>query len=73
VAFHHDPAAHELDRFSPLAAVHAANALVHAADDGGEADPPAIPRKLDRRYLKRLRCVQRLPTWRELATSPAAV
>jgi putative nucleotidyltransferase with HDIG domain len=71
VAFHHDPAAHELERFSPLAAVHAANALVHAADEGVEADPQVMPRKLDRRYLERLRCIHRLSAWRDLASNVA--
>jgi HD-like signal output (HDOD) protein len=69
VAFHHDPAAHEVDRFSPLTAVHAANALIHAIDEPVDSDPPAPPRKLDRRYLERLRCVQRVPAWREMAGS----
>jgi putative nucleotidyltransferase with HDIG domain len=72
VAFHHDPAAHELDRFSPLTAVHVANALMHAADEGAEADSLATPRKLDRRYLERLRCIQRLPVWREIAAATTA-
>ncbi len=65
VALHHDPASHQLDRFSPLTAVHAANALVHALDDG-ETDATSL-RKLDQRYLERLRVAQRLPVWRELA------
>jgi putative nucleotidyltransferase with HDIG domain len=72
VAFHHDPAAHELDRFSPLTAVHAANALVHGRDEPGDADGPAPPRKLDRRYLERLRCIQRVPAWQEFAAAMTA-
>ena len=65
VAFHHDPAAHELDRFSPLAAVHVANALVHARDEPDGGRP--TPRKLDVRYLERLRVKQRLAAWREIS------
>jgi putative nucleotidyltransferase with HDIG domain len=72
VAFHHDPAAHELDRFTPLAAVHVANALIHALEEPGEGDPLAMPRKLDRRYLDRIRATQRLNRWRELAMGMAA-
>jgi putative nucleotidyltransferase with HDIG domain len=68
VAFHHDPAAHELDRFAPLAAVHVANALVHGADESSSEDGgPAPLRKLDMRYLDRLRATHRLPEWRRLA------
>jgi HD-like signal output (HDOD) protein len=67
VAFHHDPSAHEVNRFSPLAAVHVANALVHAAN-GSDGDAEASqPRKLDVRYLERLRCIQRVSAWRSMA------
>lgn len=66
VAFHHDPAAHEMNRFSPLAAVHAANALVHAVDEP-EAEQSS-PRKLDMRYLDRLRVTQRLADWRQMSS-----
>jgi putative nucleotidyltransferase with HDIG domain len=71
VAFHHDPAAHELSRFSPLAAVHSANALVHASDDA-TSDAESSSRKLDRRYLERLRLTHRLPAWREIAAEMTA-
>jgi HD-like signal output (HDOD) protein len=70
VAFHHDPAAHEVHRFSPLAAVHAANALVHVIDEPEEEQ--STPRKLDMRYLDRLRVTQRLSTWRELSAEMMA-
>jgi putative nucleotidyltransferase with HDIG domain len=74
VAFHHDPAAHEVNRFSPLAAVHVANSLIHALDESEVDGEPAAPRKLDFQFLERLRCVQRVPAWRSLAaemTAPA--
>jgi putative nucleotidyltransferase with HDIG domain len=67
VAFHHDPASHELDRFSPMSAVHVANALIHALDEDD-----ATPRKLDVRYLDRLRMKQRLGAWQELADEMTA-
>ncbi|HYO24570.1 MAG TPA: response regulator [Lacipirellulaceae bacterium] len=71
VAFHHDPSAHEPAGFSPLTAVHVANALVHAAEDGDlEADLLAAPpRKLDVPYLRAMRCIQRLPAWRDAAAA----
>jgi putative nucleotidyltransferase with HDIG domain len=70
VAFHHDPAAHALSRFAPLAAVHVANALVHAADEP-DVETASL-RKLDMRYLERLRVPQRLPPWRALANEMTA-
>ena len=72
VAFHHDPAAHEVNRFSPLAAVHAANALIHALDEGDGVGEFAMPRKLDVQFLERLRCVHRVPAWRALAAEMTA-
>ncbi len=71
VAFHHEPSAHNVDRFSPLTAVHVANALVHAADNPAESDD-APPPKLDMAYLARLGCTQRLPAWREAASASLA-
>jgi putative nucleotidyltransferase with HDIG domain len=68
VAFHHDPASHELDRFSPMSAVHVANALIHAVDEDD-----ATPRKLDVRYLDCLRMKQRLGAWQELANEMTAM
>jgi hypothetical protein len=49
-----------------------ANALIHALEEPGEGDPLAMPRKLDRRYLDRIRATQRLNRWRELAMGMAA-
>jgi len=70
VALHHDPSAHEVHKFSPLTAVHVANALAHA--DGEAHDGAASLRtvaKLDKRYLSRLRCERRLKDWQELAAA----
>jgi putative nucleotidyltransferase with HDIG domain len=70
VALHHDPSSHDISQFTPLTAVHVANALVHL---GGEPlDAPMTLRttaKLDRRYLSRLRCERRLRDWQELAAA----
>lgn len=68
VALHHDPGAHESNRFTPLTAVHAANALVHGAEAAGAGSS-----RVDRRYLKQIRCDQRWPQWRRLAESKGAV
>jgi putative nucleotidyltransferase with HDIG domain len=68
VALHHDPSAHEVNKFSPLTAVHVANALVQLGDDSGEAGSRRLG-KLDRRYLSRLKCDRRLRDWRELAAA----
>ncbi len=72
VALHHDPSAHEGTDFSPLTAVHVANALVHATVEGNE-DPESLrmAAKYDQRYLARLRCERRLAEWEEIAASMA--
>ena len=70
VALHHDPSAHDIAQFTPLTAVHVANALVHL--DGDLFDAPTSLRttaKLDRRYIARLRCERRLNAWQELAAA----
>ncbi len=70
VALHHDPSSHDISQFTPLTAVHVANALVHLS--GEPLDAPTSLRttaKLDRRYLSRLRCERRLRDWQELAAA----
>ena len=67
VALHHEPSDHDVSRFTPLTAVHAANALVHA---GGLGDHDALASdstKLDRKYLARIRCDRRLDEWQQVA------
>ena len=60
VAFHHDPAAHEVDRFSPLTAVHVANALVHADRRGESKIRESLPHRAAQATIaatsRRLRC-----------------
>jgi len=75
VALHHDPRSHETARFTPLSAVHAANALVHAAavyDDAVDGNELVAP-KLDRQYLTQIRCLQRVEEWRKLVALPVPI
>ena len=57
VAFHHTPEKSSHQVFSPLTAVHVANALEHEID-GGEAS-------LNEEYLEKIGVVNRLDAWRE--------
>lgn len=61
VAFHHAPAANGLRAFSPLTAVHVANALEHALAQPEDAEQPL---ELDAEYLATLGLEHRLDTWR---------
>ena len=64
VAFHHTPAEHEGEAFSPLTAVHVADSLckeLRSTERGGTDFHPDIG------YLERLGLANRLPIWRELA------
>jgi len=63
VAFHHEPAACALRAFAPLTAVHAADALLHAAVDG----PDSAEAHLDTEFLAAADCSTRLPAWQEIA------
>jgi putative nucleotidyltransferase with HDIG domain len=62
VAFHHHPSEGIEAEFSPLTAVHCADALCHACS-GPE---PGQPARLDRTYLERLGLADREIAWREL-------
>ena len=62
LAFHHAPAASLNERFSPVTAVHAANALVHEADAAG--GPPASA-GLDQDHLTKLGLADRVNVWRK--------
>lgn len=66
LAFHHCPNECLADTFTPLTAVHVANALEHEADHVAE-DRDASP--LDSDYLARIGLAERLPVWRELYQS----
>jgi HD-like signal output (HDOD) protein len=63
VAFHHEPARSEKAGFTPVAAVHVANALVHetSADTQGLAIS-----SLDQEYLKARGWENRVEIWRRV-------
>jgi HD-like signal output (HDOD) protein len=63
IALHHQPALAMDKTFTPLTAVHVANALGHA-NEGAEW-PPAV----DRQYLAELGLVDRLEVWRREVAS----
>lgn len=65
VAFHHDPRVVDATNFSPLTAVHVANALVHGRKEDGTFE--ADPLKIDRKHLTRIKCENRLTEWAHLA------
>ncbi len=60
IAFHHHPSRSLNKAFSPLTAVHAANALVHAQQDGSSGTPE---NKLDLNYLGELGLRESLAAW----------
>jgi HD-like signal output (HDOD) protein/ActR/RegA family two-component response regulator len=61
LAFHHYPSACPDQRFSPLTAVHIANALVHTEDSTEAGGSLAA---LDSAYVAQLGLSERLATWR---------
>jgi len=63
IALHHHPSLSCSDGFSPLTAVHIANALLHTGQD----QPTAV----DAKYLERLKLADRLSDWRETLLKPA--
>lgn len=64
IALHHDPLRSVNAGFSPLTAVHVANALRKGPSD------PAACGGLDLEYLGRLARADRIAAWQELMTSP---
>lgn len=64
IYLHHAPSAREAEGFTPLAAVHIANAFLH---HHGEWDDAAFYALLDRTYIERLGMLERIPVWREMA------
>jgi len=63
IAFHHRPSECVADTFTPLTAVHVANALDHEADDAAEDRDRS---RLDTDYLTGMGLAKRLSPWREL-------
>lgn len=68
VAYHHVPLAAATVPFSPLTAVHVANAL--SAEAGDTATVPMANARLDQAYLQRGSWNDRLPHWRERCRQP---
>jgi HD-like signal output (HDOD) protein len=66
IALHHTPSASANKIFSPLTAVHAADALLQQQ---GKEDEPALP-QIDSRYLEELRLSDRLKVWRGCLPKP---
>ncbi len=62
LAFHHYPAKHLGQGFSPLTAVHVANALAHEMHS---TEPAAVPTLVDIEYLAALGFTERLSAWQE--------
>src|SRR5438105_388939 len=62
VALHHAPRANALESFSPLTAVHVANALQHELDPENEG---LVRSSLDEDYLEALDLTEQLPGWRK--------
>ncbi len=63
LAFHHEPASCRGQGFSPLLAVHVANAL---EQEGGRSEIRGIPPQIDRDYLTKMDLAGRLPAWEEV-------
>jgi putative nucleotidyltransferase with HDIG domain len=74
VAYHHDPSALPNPQFTPLAAVHVADALLREVDQGlpGEIEAPVASSKLDTRLVAELGLQDRLATYRQWAAGPLA-
>ena len=64
-AYHHHPSRSIVKKFTPLTAVHVANALEHEINPDKEGLPVA---KLDEDYLAQIGVLDRLPAWREAVT-----
>ncbi|MEZ4503307.1 MAG: response regulator [Dehalococcoidia bacterium] len=64
VAFHHRPAQAPTHGFTPLTAVHVADALAHEVDG---QDDSVLVTSVDEEYLERLGLLDRLDGWRLLA------
>ncbi len=66
-ALHHSPSRCLAKRFTPLTAVHVANALFYEARPDKEG---FVPVQIDQAYLAELELSDRLPRWREMVLTP---
>lgn len=71
VAFHHDPSTSVDSTFTPLTAVHVANALLNGAND--PVSDVTENSAMDLIYLARLGMEDRLPRWQTIAEQAAAI
>lgn len=69
VAYHHDPTATADTSFTPLTAVHVANALCASMQEESVAPPAAI----DRQYVAQLDLENHVESWYELASEGASL
>ena len=73
VALHHEPVAQGSRGFTPLTAVHVANALMHGSDAGqGEVGERIARGKVDATYLKKIGAAERWEAWAALVAPIAA-
>jgi HD-like signal output (HDOD) protein len=68
LTFHHCPQACPQPGFTPLTAVHVANAF----SQGQEPVEAGAPSEIDMDYLQSLRLAERLPAWRAIACKAGA-
>ena len=66
-ALHHNPSRCLAKRFTPLTAVHVANALLYEARPDKEG---FVPAQIDEAYLAELGLSARLPHWRKMVLTP---
>jgi HD-like signal output (HDOD) protein len=66
-ALHHCPSRGLAKRFTPLTAVHVADALFYEAKPDKEG---FVPVQIDKAYLAELELSDRLPLWREMVLTP---
>jgi putative nucleotidyltransferase with HDIG domain len=74
VANHHCPGRVAVDSFDALAAVHIANGLIHESieQNDGQDDGEQAGTGVDREYVARIGCIDRLPEWRAMAENSLA-
>ena len=70
IAWHHDPDDSPVKNFSPLAAVHAADAMINLhtkARPLSQATQEELEAAMDLAFLDRIRCNRHISAWRDMA------
>lgn len=70
IAWHHDPEKSPVEKFSPLAAVHAADAMVNLHNEArplSEATQEELDAALDLAFMNRIQCSSHISAWRDMA------